>query len=77
MNCNGKCHLMDQLAVGSSKKDDVKSLKIIEAFYPVYFQDYAYNYSFQAEGLSESQNWPITRNQQTRFLNVPVPPPKV
>lgn len=77
MHCNGKCHLIDQLAIGTPKKDSAKSIRLIEAFYPVYFQEYTYNYSFQKPQLPERRSWPVSKDQQSRFLNVPVPPPKV
>ena len=77
MQCNGKCHLMKELAMGAPKKDNARSLQLIEAFYPVYFQEYAYTYSFPFLEPRECSNWSICNDQQTRFLNVPVPPPKV
>ncbi|MCG2462557.1 hypothetical protein K8352_17480 [Flavobacteriaceae bacterium F89] len=77
MHCDGKCYLMDQLTIGSNKKDSAKSIQLIEVFYPVYFQRYGYNYTFQKPLVKESSKWSVSKNPQSRFLNVPVPPPKV
>ena len=32
MQCNGQCHLMKELAIGTPKKDNARSIRLIEAF---------------------------------------------
>ena len=77
MHCNGKCHLMKQLAIDAPKKESAKTIRLIEAFYPVYFQEYRYKYSFNSIPSKEHISWAMVNDQKNRFLNVPVPPPKV
>lgn len=39
LQCNGKCHLMKQLTMDNSTSDEQPTFRIVEAFFPLYFQE--------------------------------------
>lgn len=78
LNCNGKCHLVEQLAMGTQDHNHSKYLNFGEVFYPVYFQAYYYKCSFLSLGAKkQSNNWSQIKNHKNRFLTILVPPPQV
>ncbi len=39
LECNGKCHLMKQLNVGASTSENPSTFRMVEAFFPLYYQE--------------------------------------
>ncbi len=81
LNCDGKCYLaktlkMQQAQSRMDSKDQAMSL-LVEAFFPLYYQDVvSYNFDIY-EFLSKSQAIPYSYVLKIGFQDVTKPPPRV
>ncbi|WP_146105119.1 hypothetical protein [Nonlabens arenilitoris] len=81
LNCDGKCYLaktlkMQQDQSRSDSKDQAMSL-LIEAFFPLYYQD-TVNYTFHNyKWISKEQNKPYSYILKIGFQDIIKPPPRV
>ncbi|MDO6759705.1 hypothetical protein Q4566_05790 [Tamlana sp. 2_MG-2023] len=79
LECNGKCHLVTQLASGTSNNSTSDSYlaSLFEAFVPVYFQPYHLNSINSNSSELIPHNWRYLHAINTVFKDCTVPPPKV
>lgn len=67
LECNGKCHLTNQLALNNSDSEDSSPLfTFFDAFYPVYFQKYNSNYNLKCDSFFVKNKW----NYNNQFSSV-------
>ncbi len=69
LQCNGKCHLAKQLKSTPNNSTEETSpylTSFFEAFFPVYFQEYAYNFKLKENGVLKRHNW----NYNTQLISL-------
>ena len=76
LHCNGKCHLMKELSVGSKTDKDHHPV-LAESFLPLFFQQYPYKSDFYISAFNRSDNWGFLRLNCIQEPAVPSPPPKI
>ncbi len=79
LQCNGKCHLADQLALSTTtnSSNDLAFNALHEAFLPVYFQAFqAFNFDVY-DAISNTDNWNYTIVSFCFYTSVSSPPPQV
>ncbi|MEH6406432.1 MAG: hypothetical protein V7767_04055 [Leeuwenhoekiella sp.] len=78
LHCNGKCHLTQQLNL--SQDDSGKNagrILVPDSFIPLYFQVAQYEIPLVWMINNKSENWKRTFLQESRFSDIPYPPPKL
>lgn len=74
LHCNGKCHLKKQMSLGTEDHSAI----LTQVFIPTYFQDYTYQLKpVFTNNTVEATYWSNAVHWNSRFNQVPVPPPKV
>ncbi|WP_303316641.1 hypothetical protein Q4Q34_07500 [Flavivirga abyssicola] len=79
LQCNGKCHLANQLAVNSIDDTEDPSFldSIFEAFIPVYFHKNTSHFSVAQFFISFKNNWSYHNTFTTIVKDILIPPPQV
>ncbi len=77
LKCNGKCHLASKLAANSNENPNETSAlaSIIEAFVPLYFQEYKQHEYLQTVAISIKNNWNYINTFSSRSIDKISPPP--
>ncbi|AVR44211.1 hypothetical protein C7S20_02440 [Christiangramia fulva] len=76
LHCNGKCHLMKELSLGS-KSDKKQNTILAESFLPLFFQEYSYKSRLYISDFYRCDNWRFLPKDYSQIQTVPSPPPKV
>lgn len=76
LHCNGKCHLMKELSMGS-KNDKKHNSVLVESFLPLFFQQYPYKSDLYSSAYNRSDNWSLLTLSSHYNRAVPSPPPRV
>lgn len=80
LQCNGKCHLADQLVLSSGSKSPQETSflgAIYEAFIPVYFQDYNTEISVNHYKTVILNHWNYYIYYNSVYLQNQDPPPQL
>ncbi|GGD17572.1 hypothetical protein [Hyunsoonleella pacifica] len=80
LQCNGKCHLANQLSLVSNvdtKEDALSFNSFYEAFIPVYFQKLELNCTTYNNNYFILNNWNYTKAFNSLYKDNLDPPPKV
>ncbi|WP_452602922.1 hypothetical protein [Pontimicrobium sp. MEBiC06410] len=80
LQCNGKCHLAKQLTLNATDVDETNTTYLatfFEAFFPVYFQEYNYNYKLKSNAVVAQNNWSYNNQFLSLFKDCIDPPPRL
>lgn len=79
LQCNGKCHLVNQLTAKPIDDTDSTSFlgSIFEAFVPVYFHKNRIHFCLEQPMTLVENNWNYNHTFSTLFKEIINPPPQV
>ncbi len=78
LHCNGKCHLAQQLNLSQDTSDKGTTRAVVlDSFIPLYFQNTHYEIPLVWTFNFKTENWKNAFRYQSRFCDIPYPPPKV